>query len=118
MVGVTASATVAGWLFQLFGWLDVQMDPENGALNPVAWGSMLATWAASEFAGQTLAANVAQRVVVIWFVATAHAAILLWYYSVMPHPVFLAGATIGLLIAYRLKDSDLLHMVRRVPAKR
>ena len=117
-IGVMGSGTVAAWLFALFEWLNVGMDPTKGPIDPIAWGSMLATWVASGFVGQTIAANVARLPPIIWFVATIDAAILLFAYYLVPHPVFLIGAGLGFIVAFRLKDSDFLRMVKIVPASR
>lgn len=118
LLGVVCSGTVAGWLFALFEWLGVQMDPATGRFGPVDWAAMLATWIAAEFLGQTIAANVARSVVVIWFVAATHTGILLFAYYYEPHPALLIGAPLSFLIAYRLKDSDLLRLAQIVPARR
>lgn len=117
-MGVVASGTVAGWLFALFEWLNVEIDPTKSPLGPLGWGAALATWAASSFVGQTIAANVAQAPAIIWLVATIEAAVMFWVYSVEPHPALLAGAILGFLVAFRLKDSDLLRMGKVLPATR
>lgn len=115
LVGVVASGTVAGWLFVVFEWLGVTMDASKGPWEPVVWAAMLASWAAAEFVGQTVAANIAKSTTVIWLVASTHAAILLGAYYFEPDPALLAGAPLGFFIAYLIKDSDLLRMGRRVP---
>ena len=117
VVGVAGSGTVAGWLFALFEWLNVQMHPTTGSLRAEAWLAVLATWAALGFTGQTLAANVAQVAAVNWFVAAINAAILLFAYSVEPHAILLAGAALGFVVAFLLKDSDLLRVGRTLRSR-
>lgn len=116
LVGIVGSATVAGWLFTVFEWLGVQLNPPGGRFGPLEWAAMLATWTAAEFAGQTIGANLARSVAVIWFIAATHAAILIGACYFVPHPALLAGAPLGFLVAYRIKDSDLVAMIARVPA--
>jgi hypothetical protein len=118
IVGVVGSGTVADWLFALFDWLNVEIDPTKSPLGPVGWGAALATWAASSFVGQAIAANVAQVPAIIWFVAAIDAVVLFWAYTVEPHPALLVGAALGFLVAFRLKDSDLLRMGEVLPATR
>lgn len=116
LVGVIGSGTVAGWLFALFEWIGADMNPAAGHVGFLGWAAMLATWGAAEFVGQTLAANVARSVAVIWFVAATHAAILLFTYYHEPHLALLIGALMGFIIAWRIKDSDFVHMGRIVSA--
>lgn len=118
LAGVAGAGTVAGWLFAVFQWLGVHMDPDSGRFGFADWGAMLVTWTAAEFVGQTLAANVAQSVAVIWFVAATHAAILLFIYYYVPHLALLAGIPLGFVIARRIKDSDLVRIAGTVPAAR
>lgn len=118
LVGIAGSATVAGWLFAAFQWLGVRMNATTGSFRLVDWAAMLATWIAAEFAGQTIAANVARSVAVIWLVAATHAAVLLFTYYFVPHPALLVGAPLGFVIAWRMKDGDLVRMAKVVLPER
>lgn len=91
------------------------MNPPGGRLGLLEWAAILATWTAAEFSGQ-IAANLVRSVTVIWFLAATHAAILIGAYYFVPHPALLAGAPLGFLVAYHIKDSDFVTMVARGPA--